>query len=799
MNQLFRIFLFVFLPVCLFAQSQNIRGKVTDADSKIPLIGATVSLLDSVATIGSTTDERGNFVLENIVLGRHSIQVQYLGYEPVTLNELVLTSGKELFLNIPLKEKITTLNTIEIRATTQQHDPLNEMATLSARSMSMEELHRHPANFYDPARMAMNFAGVAQAGDDILNEISVRGNSPRGILWRLEGIEIPNPNHFSERGSSGGGINMLSTNVMATSDFFAGAFPAEYGNALSGVFDIKMRNGNFSKRETAVQLGALGFEASTEGPFQEGKESSYLLSYRYSTLGILEQVGIIPAGDGSPDFQDASFKIHLPTQKLGTFNLFGLGGSFVTKEDFQTFFRETGNEKDFGKTGIIGLSHLSFLSSKTWLKAVLAFTHADARYEDGTFSENNNDDLDLHYTEKFVDQSKRLSLTLNHKFNNRHVLRAGGVISLLSYRFKLREEEFKVRREDDIFYRDWLDTWVDLLDSEGDSESFQAFGQWKYHISSSLTLNTGLHYLYFNLNGEHSIEPRIGMKWQISPRHRLSMGVGLHSKLEALPIYFIERMDASGNSFLPNQQLPLQQAIHYVIGYQQELAPRLQFKLEAYYQTIDNMPIDAAPNSQRAIVNGNLFDVIFNIEQLNANGKGRNYGVDIGIERNFGKQYYFLLQGSLYKSEYQTTTKQWYQTQYSSNYNLVVVGGKEFSVGKKATKKKILGLNGRLLLNGGLRYTPLDLEASIAQQRSVREAEPFGKRLPYYMRLDLGVYFHISGRKLAQRIGLQVQNLTSRENIYSRDEFFDVDSQKIRVSDSFQTTILPILSYRIEF
>ncbi len=799
MPRLLLLLVLLFCQANNWAQTQNIKGKITDADSKAPLTGASISLSGADTLRGTSTDHNGNFILKQVAVGRHTLTIQFLGYETVVLKELLLLSDKELYLEVGLQESVSTLSTVEIIASNRNNQPLNEMAMLSARSMSMEELNRHAASFYDPARMALSFAGVAQAGDDVLNEISVRGNSPRGILWRLEGIEIPNPNHFPERGSSGGGISMLSTNAMATSDFFNGAFPAEYGNALSGVFDIKMRKGNFSKRETAIQLGALGFEAATEGPFSASYEGSYLLNYRYSTLGIVEQLGIIEEGEGTPDFQDASFKLHLPTKKAGNFNLFGLGGTFVTNEDYDINSSQKGKEQNYGKTGIVGLSNISFLSNKSWLKVIAAASLSKLYFEDGSYADSLGNGYQKHYDEQFEDLTQRLSVSFNHKFNNRLVMRLGGVISRLAYRYHLEEEQYTSQFIDNEELIEWQGIWDRVLDKEDDTYTLQLFGQCKHHLSPKVTLHTGLHFFRFGLNNELSVEPRLAMKWQLNQGQSISAGVGLHSKLESLPAYFVERINSSGNLVQPNRELPLQGSWHLVSGYQNQLTSSLWLNVEAYYQSINNLPIDASPGSTAAIVNVGLDDVLFEFEALSGAGKGRNYGLDISLAQQFTRQYYFQLTGSLFKSEFQTTTNQWYPTRFSSNYNLVAVGGKEFLVSSKKNKKKIVGLNGRFLLNGGLRYTAVDEAASLAQQRLVYHNTPFSEHLPAYYRFDLGIYLHISSRRMGQRILLQIQNLSNRFNLYSQQASYDPQHMKVVHTQIEQLGILPILSYRIAF
>ncbi|MEM7037326.1 MAG: carboxypeptidase-like regulatory domain-containing protein, partial [Bacteroidota bacterium] len=288
-RSLFSVLALLCLTISGFAQTphQTIRGTVRDVDTQQALAGATVTLRDGATVLkGAITDAEGSFRFTEVPIGRHSIQVAFTGYEAAFLEQLMLTSGKEMVLEIPLTESMTeaALEDVVITDEASTGDPINEMATLSARSFSVEETKRYAAAVFDPARMAQNFAGVMSSGFDMENEIVIRGNSPRYMLWRLEGIEIPNPNHFGGMGSSGGPISMLSSSTLGNSDFYTGAFPAEFGNALSGVFDLRFRRGNNEQREFSFMVGALGIEASAEGYFSKKSRASYLINYRYSTL-----------------------------------------------------------------------------------------------------------------------------------------------------------------------------------------------------------------------------------------------------------------------------------------------------------------------------------------------------------------------------------------------------------------------------------------------------------------------------------------------------------------------------------
>ncbi len=779
--------------LCMTAiAQQTIRGSIVDRDSKTPLVGAVVQVIGSDAALAAVSDADGQFEISSVPVGRRGIEASYLGYQPLRMEGLLLTQSRELVLTLEMQEAVNELGTVEVSSTANAR-PLNELTTVSARSFSMEALERQPANFADPARMALNFPGVAISNDDILNDLVIRGNAPSGMLWRLEGIEIPNPNHFATRGGSGGGISMLSANAMSTSDFFTAAFPAEYGNALSGVMDIRMRKGNHHKRETAVQLGLLGLDVATEGPFRKGGEASYLANYRYSTLGILDRLGLSPDGGSIPDFQDLSFKLFLPTEKSGTFSLFGLGGSFVDEEliKIPVPFARQEQFKDTGQTGIIGLSHLYFLSEKTYLKTILSASIANLEYEEA-FAEN-GESLQKRYDETFTDRAARASILLNHKFNAKHLLRIGGIASRLGYGLKMREENYEFTEVNGFPQRIFTGEWTTFLDDNGSANLLQAYAQWKATLTPRLTLNIGAHITHFDFNNDTEIEPRLGLKYKLSERQELTFGIGRHSRTEALALYFVRKENGSQLY----RQLPLQNARHLVLGHRVQLGEAWSLHTEAYYQHLVNLPVSRDSTSTFALLNQDFFDAFFRPDVLVGKGEGLNYGIDMNLERRFHRQYYLILNASVFQSKYKTLEGHWHSTRFNTGYNLLMTGGKEFLVGK--TKHNTLGLNARFLMNGGQRYTPIDREASLEQQRTVFSKNVFSKHLPAYYRIDLGINYRMP-RKQMQYLSLNIQNITDRLNVFSRNQQHVENVEgKIWISDELQTGLIPVLNYRLEF
>jgi hypothetical protein len=230
-------------------------------------MGVTVFVIGAKPQVDAETDSIGNYSILNIAPGRYNISINYPGFQTQLIPNVLVTSGKEVILDIDMVENINTIKDVLISGT--KRGVINEMSTVSARSFSMEEVNRYSGGMGDPSRLAANFAGVVTPNDQ-RNDLVIRGNSPLGVLWRIDGLNVPNLSHFSTLGSTGGPVSALNTNVLKNSDFMTSAFAPEYGNATSGVFDLGFRKGNTSKAEHTIQFGAVtGLEAMTEGPINK--------------------------------------------------------------------------------------------------------------------------------------------------------------------------------------------------------------------------------------------------------------------------------------------------------------------------------------------------------------------------------------------------------------------------------------------------------------------------------------------------------------------------------------------------
>lgn len=793
----FSLFLLLLsLSLSGFAQ-QTVRGKIVDSESDAPLIGASIALIapDSSFAAGAISDVDGYFILENVPIGRQAFQVQYIGYKPLTLPNVLVTAGKEVYLNIKLEESLATMEEIVITADSDKDKPLNDMSAVSARTFNLEEVNRFAGGRLDVGRLVSNFAGVSTSNDS-RNDIVIRGNSPTGVLWRLEGVPIPNPNHFATLGTTGGPVSALNPNLLSTSDFMTGAFAAEYGNATAGVFDVNFRNGNAQDFEATLQVGAVaGVEAMIEGPISRKNNSSFLVSYRYSFVSL----GLIPIGtNATPDYQDLSFKFNFGDSKIGRLQLFGLAGTsnieFLADEtdEDDLFANPNQDVRPNSRLGVLGLSHQIFLGKNTYLKSVVSASAAQSQVSQDNYINLNGERLKFRATEvDDLTNTYRFSSYLNSKLSSRFTLRTG----LLYEHFGVNSRLDNRDNEADID-GDGFPDWVKVRDFEGSLPLFQAFAQGKYKFSEKLTLNAGLHFQYLDFNQSTALEPRAALTWDLNDKQSLSLAYGLHSQMQALPILLYEEQIGANTFAQTNRDLGFTQSHHFVLAYDWKFAPNWRMKAETYYQDIQNAPVERFPSSYSLLNQGADF-VLNERGSLVNEGRGYNYGIELTLEKFFSNNYYALITGSLFDSKYQGSDGVERNSGFNNQYVLNVLAGKEFRFGKD--KRNAITLDTKLTTAGGRYYTPVDLLATRANNGSevLDEANAFSERFSPYFRWDFKIGYRLNSkkRKISQQFFLDFQNLTNRDNIFQR-RYNEVTDE---VNEVYQLGFFVDVLYRIQF
>lgn len=761
---------------------QTIFGSVMARGSLTQLEGVRIELIASHERISCESASDGSFNLQNVPVGRQSILISYTGYKEKLIENILVTSGKQVYLEIELEEEITLLNEVVIYAEQDKKKPLNTMTLAGGRMFSIEETQRFAAAFNDPARMASSYPGVVQA-NDVNNDIVIRGNSPNGLLWRLNGVDIPNPNHFSSVGTSGGGISALSAQVLGNSDFLNGAFNAEYGNALSGVFDLNFRKGNNQKREHTIQMGFIGADLSVEGPLKKKYKGSYLVNYRFSTLNLIKSLGVDI--DDHSKFQDLSFHIYLPTEKIGSFSIFGLGGLSSQNEDRTLFDIFTGSGKvrfknlSKSNTGVTGISHFKTVGKKMNLKSTIAATGNQIALSNQNSVGGNTSHLKLkeknNYGENKVSVSSVLSIFPG---KNNNIIKTGITGSILNY----TQLEGKVP-----FGSEQI---VNSIEGQGSTLLLRGFAEYLMYVHQKVTVNTGLHFLHLGLNKNTTLEPRIALAIPATTKILFSLAYGLHSQVQPIGTYFLKNPNQHGQDYTPNRNLGFSKAHHFVGTCQYNIDRYHSIKWEAYYQHLYDIPVSPDVQNKVSILNssdGYLKELLIN------KGLGKNQGIELTAERFLKNNFYYLLAGSLYDSEYKSIDGIWRNTRFNGNYTFGFTSGYEFSLKKN---KSHLGLHVKATSIGGFRTTPINIDASTQNGTTIYfDNLAFQNKLPDYKRVDVRLSYRNNFKRVSLITSIDIQNVMNRENI--EKEFYNPINKRIEYSR--QNGLIPVLSLKVEF
>ena len=783
----------VLLPQSVVAQT--IKGSVTDAITGETLIGAAVKVAE-LKDVGGITNIDGEFSITITQPGRYTIETSYMGYEPSVLKEVLVAGAKDVVLDITLRESSTDMNEVVIKPRVNKESTVNPTALVGGMMLSMEEASRYAGGYNDPARLVTAFAGVAGQGDG--NGISVHGNAPQFMQYRLEGVEIFSPNHFADLYSAGFGmVSALNSNVITNSDFFVSTFNSSYNNALSGVFDVRMRTGNNSKFENGVQVGTVGIEWTSEGPISKKNNSSFIFNYRYGFSTIARKLKLIDTYGSQYDFQDLSFKLNFPTKKAGTFSAFALG--FIDKswdveldiEDIHSIYDASDQEGSL-YNALLGASHKIHFDNKWTWRTTAAYNmqhnKVDMEYWGLNFDANHKPigfegkDYPFSYLKQNEDRAV-FNTELSKQINPRWLLQLGGEYS---HRFF----DLNFRTAENVYEPVSPTPYYATKDNTGLASIFWS-NLWK--PTDNLSFNIGLSGSYFLLSKDFSIEPRASMKWEPGKRHSISLGYGLHSMIEKLDAYFFRNADGT----MANKDLGLSKAHHLLTTYMYKFTDNLNLRFNAYYQYGFDTPVG---------INGSTFCTVnrlFNYieEPLVNEGNTRNYGADITLEHYMSRGFYGQVNGSLFKSECRGLDKQWRNQLYDRGYMVKVLGGKEWMIGKR--KQDVFNVSVKYTLQGGLRHTPIDVDAMkanvaagiINDQPIYKEDEAMTLQFDPTSILDLTVSYKINRKNVGHTIAFEGVNILQHETPYA--VHYDLGTGQLRVDKSGIS--LPNIYYRIDF
>lgn len=748
--------------------AQTLRGIVRDAVGGKALEGAqlTLSAVSDTVRRSTASDASGQYIFQHLRPGYYWLEVSHDGFQPMVLREISVAGGKETLLDIAYDRNVgLPMLTIVNTASRRLPQPLGEIP------LTREQTLRFPATFFDPARLAMAYPGVMN-NDDQANGLAIRGNSPASLRWRLEGVDIVNPNHLTNAGTfsdrpaaAAGGVLMFSAQLLDNSSLLTGSFPAAYGDALGGVMDMNLRNGNNRRHEFTAQAGLIGLDLAAEGPLSKEGKNSYLVNYRYSTVGLLGQMGI-SFGDETIDFQDLSFKLHFSGKNGGEWSLFGLGGLSKNVFEHKTDSAAIEQFKDFfdidykSKTGIIGLANRTPLGRRGSLKlAVAASGQTNTRTSFSNIYEENDSNDDL--SESKISGSAEGAYRLGAQWRL-----LGGVMLTRQY---FRGASAAGAMPADVVAHRFLTTqpWIDL--------------HWQSR-NEKTGLRLGLHSLMFPYKGKNAVEPRVVVTQTLAPRHRLALSCGLYSQIA--PLWF------------PKANLDLQRAMHAGLRHIWSAGENWTVSSEVFYQQVSEAGESGGMATAFSLLNENEYRALAPMAVFYG-GKGVNAGAEFNVGHYLSDGWFLLANLTLFKSEYKGSDLNWRPTRWDARHIANLTAGKEWQRDKRPGQVRSFGLNGRLGWSGGLRAMPVDAAASAAAGTTVfDESEGFSVRQKDYFRLDLRVYWK---RSLSDRrnsiFAMDFQNATMQENIAY--QYYDPFTKKVETK--YQLGLIPNISWRLEF
>jgi hypothetical protein len=632
----------------------------------------------------------------------------------------------------------------------------------------------------------MAYPGVLN-NDDQANGLSIRGNNPGALRWRLEGVDIVNPNHLTNAGTfsdrpalSSGGVLLFSAQMLDNSSLLTGNFPAGYGDALGGVMDIALRRGNPFRHEFTAQAGLLGLDVAAEGPLGRKERHSFLANYRYSTVGLLADMGI-SFGDETIRFQDLSFKLDFAGKNGAQWAVFGVGGLnetlFARKQDTTEIqqYKDFFNIEFYSRTGILGVSNWTPLGRSNWLKTSLILS--------GQQNERSAIGFDQRETDDQEEVRAGLASTLSQRLGQNRRLLVGLQAQRIDFRLDAYSGQIQLPygAVQGLLMQPWAN-----LEIQGMQNRFIV--NWGFHSSYWQFLDDNT-----SEKGVWRLQPRLSFEIRIKPRHALTLAMGQYSQLNPLWLFALEDQ-APGEATFPHRDLVFVSSQQLGVGYRWNLADTWVLRAEGFYQRIGRIPVALATPGSFSLIN---VSEIVPVNDLKASGGGLNRGVELSAERYLSGGWFVLANTTLMQARYRGNDNVWRDSRWNVGHIVNLTGGREWQRERSPGRIQAFGANARAVLTGGLREQPIDLEASISARSTVFDpGNGYSLRQPAFFRLDARVYWK---RSFANRrnsiLAMDFQNATFQENTAYR--YYDPFTGKIETKK--QLGLVPNISWRLEF
>ena len=762
-------FFFVFLSVILSGQNYlSLNGIILNEISQEPIVGAEINLNDNVKIYSDST---GQFILKQVPVGRNTIFIFKEGFTYYYNQSLLLELGNQDILEVTLSPKSFTGDTVFVTES-QALDEINNQYVIS-----VEETDRYPATFFDPARLVQTFPGVIAVNDQA-NHIAVRGQSPNLVTWRLQGLEIVNPNHTNNAGTftdqptvAGGGVNMISAQLLKETQFYNGYMPSAFGNAMGGTINMDFKKGNMNHWEMTSQIGLIGLELGAEGPLIQNK-ASLVANYRYSAVGALTGLGVDFGGE-EINYQDASLMMDFKI-KNGNVKLFGIWGNskniFSGNPDTIETYKDLFNIDFMSDIGIAGITFSKYWSNISWNSGVAYSKLNGARYQNL---------IDDHRENSFGTELYQTKLSFDTH------------VQSLSRNNQLIKMGLKMNRQ--------VATYGTFFSKQVGANEFDfptgftvsPYIEADLQLSPVLNIDIGSR-LVFSNNFRPSLEPNVQLTWNMRRTQSAVLSTSVHRQLEH---------PAAVKSDLRDRTMPL--SLHHQVGYHL-MNDKNYFKVLLFYQhgyfnfqSFNNpsnrheiTPVDYLPHST------NWFSELQfgTLGQINNEGQNYQQGIELGAKKFLFKSIYGLLNVSLFDSKYREDQNSvWLDTRWNQNFVFNAAFGKEFTWLNKRNKSNLLGMNIRFNGYGGIREPNIDVQASQEYWITIYDfTQGFINQNKAVFRTDLRVYWRRNLGKHSGLLSLDIQNVTNTKN----EAYHYYDPYYEEIATQYQLGIIPILSYK---
>lgn len=719
------------------AQTGKIKGAVTSGLSNIPVAGVSVKVIN--LAIGTVTDSLGNYVIE-LKPGNFGLQFSKVGFKSKSSLDIQVNNVKPTIIDVALDEDVASLSEVKVTASSRLNKTLE--SPVSLRSIGVAEIKRNPGGNRDISKVIQSLPGVS-APVSFRNDIIIRGGAPNENRFYLDGVEIPNINHFATQGSSGGPVGLINVDFVKEVNFYSGAFPSNRGNALSSVFEFNQKNGRSDRMGATLTVGSSDFGATVEGPL--GSKTTYLASYRYSYLQGLFKLLKLPF---LPSYQDFQFKVKTRFDNKNELTLIGLGALDKFKLNFNTEQTEeneyilatipTNDQKNYS----VGAVYKHF-GKRGFSQVVISRSYL-----------NNG-------AQKYQNNDESLGQTLNYqsaeaenKFRFEHTEQTG------SYRINFGTGEETASYSTNTF--NLLPFGNQIYQSKINFFKYNLFGQIsRPFFDNKLSLSLGARADANNYSSRmnnllKTFSPRFSASYNFTDQFSLNFNTGIYYQL---PAYTVMGYRDSSNR-LVNRDVNYIENKQLVLGVEYNTLKNTRFTVEGFYKYYKHYPVIRQLNDSIPLANlGADFGVIGN-NPVVGESSGRSYGVEFFAQQKLNKGFYGIFALTLFKSEFQNKNGNYIQSTWNSRYILSMTAGKIL--------KRNWEIGAKFRFTGGSPYTPYN--QSLSSLKSTYNIYPQGilnyARLnsevlsPFYQldaRVDKKYYF----KHYSFNFYFDIQNLTA--------------------------------------